>query len=115
MKAKDLTQADVGKWVTLRGKITDVDKLVKIEIEGDLDDDGDQDWAAINLGTTLEFTEPPAPVQEVGDVFKNTVGNDWTLVAIVDGVCLLTTECNHMSQTYPLHQGWTLVRKGTNP
>ena len=116
MKAKDLTQADVGKWVTLRCKITDVDKLVKIEIEGDLDDDGDQDWAAINFGATLEFTDPPAPVQEVGDVFKNlgTHPAEWTIAFIDGNACLMRYLTGHVSADYPLNPDlWEFVRKGT--
>ena len=86
MKAKDLTQADVGKWVTLRGKIDVVTSRadgaanVFLEIEGDVDFDGDQAVCAVWHNTILEFTDPPAPVHEVGDVFKNlgTHPAEWT-------------------------------------
>jgi hypothetical protein len=118
MKAKDLTQADVGKYVMLRGKIIAVHSNVQIEIEGDLDDDGDQDWAFINFDTTLEFTDPPAPVQEVGDVFKNIGDNpvEWTIGFIDGDVCIMRYLTGHVSADYPLNPAlWKFVRKGTNP
>jgi len=114
MKAKDLTKADVGKWVTLRGEIIGVGNYVRIEIEGDLDDNGDQDWAAIKLGTTLEFTDPPAPVQEVGDVFRFVTNDAEWIISMIDGnACLLRYLTGHVSADYPLNPAhWEFVRKG---
>lgn len=115
MKAKDLTQADVGKWVTLRAQITNVlDGRPYAQIEGTIHD------IALPFNTILEFTDPPTPVQEVGDVFRMwSATQEWTLSAIVSDVCLLTGpvengQTNGMrSERYPLPSVFTLVRKGT--
>ena len=118
MKAKDITEADVGKWVTLRGKIRDVGReSVKIELENE------DCWpTTVLFDTILEFTDPPAPVQEVGDVFRMwSATQEWTLSAIVSDVCLLTGpvengQTNGMrSERYPLPSVFTLVRKGIKP
>lgn len=120
MKAKDLTQADVGKWVTLRGKITKIPRLsksadhVEIEIEGDVNSDGYQDTFSIFPNTTLEFTTPPPPVQEVGDIVRHINGAEWTIAAIDSNACLLRYLTGHISADYPLDPGlWKFVRKGT--
>jgi hypothetical protein len=110
MKAKDLTQADVGKWVTLRGKIRDVGREnVKIEFENE------DCWSTVLFDTTIEFTDPPAPVHEVGDVFKNlgTHSAEWT-VSMIDGdACLMRYLTGHVSADYPLNPDlWEFVRKG---
>jgi hypothetical protein len=66
MKAKDLTQADVGKWVTLRAKISDVEfKSVKLEFEGEDRNNQfcDQATLFMYLDTILEFTDPYSPVE----------------------------------------------------
>ena len=112
MKAKDLTQADNGKWVTLRGKIVEV-RLDSVDIEIE----GEGVMSGFLPSTTLEFTDPPAPVQEVGDVFQHTFSdNEWTIAAIVGDACLLQYLTGHLSADYPLDPDlWTLVRKGTNP
>jgi hypothetical protein len=112
MKAKDLTQADLGKWVMVRGKIRDVGReSVKIEFENE------DCWSTVLFDTILEFTDPHAPVQEVGDVFSHSMQKDeeWTLAAIaLDGkACLLTYKNQHQSSFYPLHDRWIFVRKGT--
>ena len=122
MKAKDLTQADVGKWVTLRAKIEDVLSRVDgcpnafIKIEGDLDPNGFQGMCAVWHDTILEFTTPPTPVQEVGDVFRFLGGgndNEWTIAAIDGDACLLRY-FTHTSAGYPLDPTvWEFVRKGT--
>ena len=114
MKAKDLTQADVGKWVTLRAKIVSIlDGRVYTQLEGDTNAYLCHE-AMLNPDTILEFTDPPAPVQEVGDVFKNGYNlKEWTIVSIVENLCLLKTDDDHVSQFYPLdRRRWTLVRKG---
>ncbi len=120
MKAKDLTQADVGKWVTLRAKIEAVSSRVDgsanafIEIEGDLDPDGFQGLCAVWHNTTLEFTTPPEPVQEVGDVVRHINSVEWTIAAIDGNACLLRYLTGHISADYPLDPGlWKFVRKGT--
>ena len=115
MKAKDLTQADVGKWVTLRLEIMEVDLgadyCVKLKLVN-----GVVDWHAQN--TDLEFTTPPPPeVPEVGDVFKNLGGNqpaDWTIAAIQGDACIMRYLTGHVSADYPLNPAlWEFVRKGT--
>jgi hypothetical protein len=113
MKAKDLTQADVGKWVTLRCEITEIDLgadyCVKLKLVN-----GVVDWHAHN--TILEFTTPPPAVQEVGDVFKNIGDNpvEW-IISMIDGnACLLRYLTGHVSADYPLNPAlWEFVRKGT--
>ena len=122
MKAKDLTQADVGKWVTLRAKIEAVSSRVEdlpntfIEIEGDLDPDGIQGLIVIWPETPLEFTTPPPPVQEVGDVFQNLGGTpprEWTISAIDGNACIMRYLTGHVSADYPLNPTlWEFVRKG---
>ena len=113
MKAKDLTQADVGKWVTLRLEIMEVDLgadyCVKLKLVN-----GVVDWHAQN--TTLEFTTPPPPVHEVGDVFKNigTHPAEWNISMIDGDACLLRYLTGHVSADYPLNPDlWEFVRKGT--
>lgn len=116
MKAKDLTQADVGKWVTLT-LIMQVDRL-------DIDDDNqpvklafDEDnfyWP--NANTIVEFCDPPEPAQEVGDVFKNIGGThsaEWTVAVIHENACLMRYLTGHVSADYPLNPDlWEFVRKG---
>lgn len=113
MKAKDLTQADVGKWVNMRGKIRDVGReSVKIELENE------DCWpTTVLFDTILEFIDPPAPVQEVGDVFKSGYSiKEWTILAIVGSLCLLKSEDDHLSHSYPLDLSrWTLIYKATKP
>lgn len=113
MKAKDLTQADVGKWVTLRCEITEIDLgadyCVKLKLVN-----GIVDWHAQN--TTLEFTTTPEPVQEVGDVFQNIGDNpaDWTISMIDGDACIMRYLTGHVSADYPLNPTlWEFVRKGT--
>jgi len=111
MKAKDLTQADVGKWVTLRCEITEIDLgadyCVKLKLVN-----GVVDWHAHN--TILEFTTPPEPVQEVGDVVRHINSVEWTIAAIDGNACLLRYLTGHISADYPLDPGlWKFVRKGT--
>lgn len=118
MKAKDLTPADVGKWVTFWAQITHAhpqfyNRFV-IEIPG-----GTFSYL-LPPDTILEFTDPPAPVQEVGDVFKYRNQNaEFTLSAIVDDYCLMIerTSCGKNNgaagMKYPLDSRvWTFVRKG---
>jgi len=114
MKAKDLTQADVGKWVTLRAEIAEVDLsaayCVKLKLVT-----GVVDWHPQN--TILEFTTPPPPVQEVGDVFKNIGGThsaEWTISMIDGDACIMRYFTGHISANYPLDPAlWEFVRKGT--
>lgn len=122
MKAKDLTQADVGKWVTLRAKIVDVGDegdFVCLEIQGDISPDlyKFQSTVAVYLDTDLEFTTPPPPVHEVGDVFKNIGGNhpaEWTISMIDGNACIMRYLTGHVSADYPLNPAlWEFVRKGT--
>ena len=116
MKAKDLTQADVGKWVTLKVKITEADDG-SFPVSVDFDENLNL-W--LTADTTVEFTGPPAPVQEVGDVFRTDYSSqEWTLASIVNDVCLLTGPVENgqtngfQSARYPLDRArWTLVRKG---
>ena len=120
MKAKDLTQADVGKWVTLRARIAEVnryDSCVDIELEGDIrPSDGRHDRHIIYMSTILEFTTPPPPVQEVGDVFKNIGGthsSEWTISMIDGDACIMRYLTGHVSADYPLNPTlWEFVRKG---
>ena len=120
MKAKDLTQADVGKWVTLRARIfnvRDTEHWVSLEFQGDINPDINyQSIVAVYPDTILEFTTPPPPVQEVGDVFRFLSGgkdNEWTIAAIDGDACLLRY-FTHTSARYPLNPDlWEFVRKGT--
>lgn len=113
MKAKDLTQADVGKWVTLRGEIVSIlDKRVYAQLEGDTNAYLCHE-AMLNPDTILEFTDPPAPVQEVGDVFTMVQNGqcEWTISAIVGNACLLTHDGGHISWDYPLSSNdWTPIK-----
>ena len=119
MKAKDLTQADVGKWVALKMMVTEqsiAGEKRRTEFLGrPLTFMDDRYSVFMSKHCTLEFTTPPPPVQEVGDVLRNGYSlKDWTIVAIVGSVCLLTSESDHLSQFYPLNLSlWTFVRKGT--
>lgn len=115
MKAKDLTQADVGKWVTLRARIVSMaDGGPYARLDGDTNEYMRHE-VTFPANAIIEFTTPPPPVQEVGDVLRNRYSlKDWTIVAIVGSVCLLTSESDHLSQFYPLNLSlWTFVRKGT--
>ena len=116
MKAKDLTQADVGKWVTLRGEISGLqDYGVEICIDGELDEGGRRFPSTFNFDANLEFTTPPEPIQEVGDVFR-FIGNgaEWTISMVDGSACLLRYLTGHISADYPLNSNqWEFVRKGT--
>ena len=119
MKAKDLTQADVGKWVTLRARIfnvRDTEHWVSLEFQGDINPDINyQSIVAVYPDTILEFTTPPPPVQEVGDVFR-FIGNgaEWTISMVDGSACLLRYLTGHISADYPLNPDlWEFVRKGT--
>jgi len=113
MKAKDLTQADVGKWVTLRAEVTRFDGG-SIYPVGIVIPDSGRLW--IDLNTILEFTDQPAPVQEVGDVFRNLGSHpaEWTIGFIDGDACLMRYLTGHVSADYPLNPDlWEFVRKGT--
>ena len=121
MKAKDLTQADVGKWVTLHTKIIKIPCVskfvhyVEIEVEGGVDGYGNKATFSIFPDTNLEFTTPPLTVQEVGDTVR-FLGNGtyWTIAAINGDACLLRYLTGHVSANYPLDPTlWALVSKGT--
>jgi hypothetical protein len=115
MKAKDLTQADVGKWVTLRAKIVEhypyYNNRFTIAFE-----DGTLRHL-LEHDATLEFTTSPQSVQEIGDVFKNIGGTpsaEWTISMIDGDACLLRYLTGHVSADYPLNPTlWEFVRKGT--
>jgi hypothetical protein len=114
MKAKDLTQADVGKWVTLRAKIVEhyptYSNRFTIAFE-----DGTLRHI-LEHDATLEFTTPPEPVQEVGDIVRHINGAEWTIAAIDSNACLLRYLTGHISADYPLDPGlWKFVRKGNHP
>lgn len=118
MKAKDLTQADVGKWVTLKGKIQAVHpRSWSIQILGDITQSGDQSFSSLYTDTILEFTTPPPPVYVVGDVFKNLGGYhpaEWTISMIDGDACIMRYLTGHVSADYPLNPDlWEFVRKGT--
>lgn len=119
MKAKDLTQADVGKWVTLRGKISGFQAYgVGICIDGEVNVHGYPFPSTFNFDANLEFTTPPPPeAPEVGDVFKNLGGNhpaEWAISMIDGDACLLRYLTGHVSADYPLNPDlWEFVRKGT--
>jgi len=119
MKAKDLTQADVGKWVTLRAQIIslanggpygrfagDTNEYLRHEI-------------TFPANAIVEFINPYSPVenadQMIGDVFKNlgTHSAEWT-VSMIDGdACLMRYLTGHVSADYPLNPDlWEFVRKG---
>ena len=120
MKAKDLTQADVGKWVTLRMMVTEqsiAGEKHRTEFLGHpLTFMDDRYSVFMSKHCTLEFTTPPPPVQEVGDVFRFLSGgkdNEWTIAAIDGDACLLRY-FTHTSARYPLNPDlWEFVRKGT--
>ena len=119
MKAKDLTQADVGKWVTLRAQIISMaDGGPYARLEGDTNEYMRHE-VTFPANAILSFSNPPpTPVQEVGDVFYNGNGDMWTLRAIVGDACLLTGP-DHDGHTdgirgerYPLPRTFTLLHKG---
>ena len=117
MKAKDLTQADVGKWVTLRGEIAGFhEDVVEIYIHGELDSGGERFYTTFNFDADVEFTTPPQPVYEVGDVFKNIGGTpsaEWTISMIDGDACIMRYLTGHVSADYPLNPAlWEFVRKG---
>jgi hypothetical protein len=116
MKAKELTQADIGKWVTLRAEIAYVrDDYIDLKLEGELGSDNNQTTTTIYPSAILEFTDPPETPIGVGDVYKfSTSRKEWTLVALVGDICLFTTEDkSHVSVALPLNKiDWTFVRKG---
>jgi len=69
--------------------------------------------AALASDTILEFTTPPPPVQEVGDIVRHINGTEWTIAAIDGNACLLRYLTGHISANYPLDPGlWKFVRKG---
>ena len=113
MKAKDLLTTDIGKWVVIRFEITEVDEDEDETAPLVAKPEGTSFLNHIHRDTTLEFTDPPPPVQEVGDVF-NAIGKKWTVAAIDGNVCLLRSATgSHVSEDYPLNQKiWTFVRKG---
>ena len=118
MKVKDLTQADVGKWVTLRGEIAGFhEDVVEIYIHGELDRGGKRFYTTFNFDADVEFTTPPESIHEVGDVFKNLGGThsaEWTISMIDGDACLLRYLTGHVSADYPLNPTlWEFVRKGT--
>lgn len=115
MKAKDLTQDDVGKWVVLRGKIFAVRNYdVEICIDGEAEISGQPLPTTFNFDANLEFTTPPPPVQEVGDIVRHINGAEWTIAAIDGNACLLRYLTGHISADYPLNPDlWEFVRKGT--
>lgn len=111
MKAKDLTQADVGKWVTLRARIAEVSEWNRSLASVHIDYGTDMQW--LPADTILEFTTPPSPVQEVGDIVRHINGTEWTIAAIDGNACLLRYLTGHISANYPLDPGlWKFVRKG---
>ena len=111
MKAKDLTQDDVGKWVMLRGKIVEV-MQPHHRHPVHIDYGTDMQW--LPADTILEFTDPPAPIQKIGDVFRMRClhGVEFTLASIVGNACLLTRkDGGHQSAYYPLNSStWTPVK-----
>ena len=120
MKAKDLTQADVGKWVTVRMMVTEqsiAGEKHRTEFHGfPLTFADDRYFVFMSKNHSLEFTDPPAPVHEVGDVFKNlgTHSAEWTISMIDGDACLLRYLTGHVSADYPLNPDlWEFVRKGT--
>lgn len=116
MKAKDLLTTDIGKWVVIRFEIIDVDEDEDETAPLQARPQGTSFLNHIHQNTTLEFTTPPPPVQEVGDVFKipKEEKYEWTIAAIVGNACLLIGPHWHMSWGYPLPDTeWEFVRKGT--
>ena len=114
MKAKDLLTTDIGKWVAIRFEITDVDEDEDETAPLVAKPEGASFANHIHRDTTLEFTDPPAPVQEVGDVFLY-MDNEFCLVGI-DGknAWLRYIEYGtHSITTFPLPIGYKFVRKGT--
>ena len=115
MKAKDLTQADVGKWVTLRGQLVEAHPNYGNRFSVTFD--GAELRHLLARDTILEFTIPTPPVQEVGDVFKNLGGYhpaEWTISTIDGNACLMRYLTGHISADYPLNPDlWKFVRKGT--
>jgi len=120
MKAKELEYADIEKWVTLRAKIGSIfSDCVQIQIESDRDEDGDWPLITIHNDTILEFCDPPAPVQEVGDVFLSEIDKyEWEIAAISEAAegCLMARVSGAKdlaAAVYPLDlRIWTLARKG---
>jgi hypothetical protein len=117
MKAKDLTQADVGKWVklTLTMKVDEFDEEDGVQPVKLIVNKINFYWPESD--TTLEFTDPPAPeFPEVGDVFKNLGSHpaEWTIAFIDGDACLMRYLTGHVSADYPLNPDlWEFVRKGT--
>ena len=114
MQAKDLTKADIGKWVMLKAKVAMIDYNHSVRVG--LHDINDNVCSWIYQDAIIKFTTPP--VQEVGDVFYNGDGDMWTLRAIVGDACLLTGP-DHDGHTdgirgerYPLPRTFTLLHKG---
>ena len=120
MKAKDLTQADVGKWVTLKMMVIQqsiAGEKHRTEFLGHpLTFMDDRYSVFMSKHCTLEFTTPPPPVPEVGDVFQNLGGNhpaEWTIAVIDGNACLMRYLTGHVSADYPLNPTlWEFVRKG---
>lgn len=116
MKAKDLLTTDIGKWVVIRFEIIDVDEDEDEAAPLQARPHGTSFLNHIHQNTTLEFTNPPEPVQEVGDVFKNIGGThsaEWTISMIDGNACLMRYLTCHVSADYPLNPNqWEFVRKG---
>jgi len=120
MSVKNITKSDIGKWVKLRAKIVRVySESADIEIEGNFVHKRHSRlpiYGCIFDGTVFEFTDPPAPTHEVGDVFKNlgTHPAEWTIAFIDGDACLMRYLTGHVSADYPLNPDlWEFVRKGT--
>ena len=89
MTAEDLTEADIGKWVKLRGKFVGFNgRLRRFEIEGD-QDGWQQSRTSVYPAAVLEPCDPPERHQQVGDRFEGKGGSCYTIVAIAEGGCLL--------------------------
>jgi len=122
MKAKDLTQADVGKWVSPRAQYGGtIDGRIYVRYAGDYPE-GIFRETILPEGLYLEFTDPPSPVQEVGDVFFSKIDEyQWEIAAISEAAkaCLMVRVSamnDIVAANYPLNPDrWTLARKGTNP
>ena len=110
MKAKDLTQDDVGKWVNARMQIISIlEGRVYARFEGDTNEYLYHE-AALASDTILEFTTPPPTLfQKVGDTVRHiNNGTEWTIVAIHENACLLRYLTGHISADYPLNPNqWT--------
>jgi len=122
MKAMDLLTTDIGKWVAIRFEIIDVNEGKGVTASLQARPEGTSFLNHLNRYTILEFTDSPALVQEVGDVFRMLEGaiQEYTLAAIVNDVCLLIGPVKDgrtrgfSSARYPLDpELWTLIRKGT--